>query len=426
VEKDRGLDFREDLFQPFVLHSEGPVTVVATVDPEVRAFEPCVQRTSPMFGDAQLERLSIAAEQFLVQRGAGKTVIAGYPWFSDWGRDTMISLPGLTLVTGRFDDARGILAAYAAAMSEGMLPNRFPDSGEMPEYNTVDATLWFFEAIRSYLEYTGDLDFVRETLYPKMREAMDWHFRGTRYGIHLDRSDGLLACGAPGVQLTWMDAKVGEWVVTPRAGKPVEIQALWYNALCIMAELAHNFGDTGGLYALIAARIRWNFLPKFWNEAAGCLFDVVDGEQKDASIRPNQIFAVSLRHMLLTPETARQVVATVERELLTPRGLRTLSPHDAKYKGEFRGGVLERDSAYHQGTAWPWLMGPFLSAWRKTGGDPARALEIWRACATEPFAEVADGDAPHRPGGCFSQAWTVAELLRAGVEDVFPTALGSA
>lgn len=425
VERERGLDYREDLFQPFVLRSEGPVTVVATVDAEVREVPGRVSR-APVFAEAELERLALAAEQFLVQRGVGKTVIAGYPWFSDWGRDTMISLPGLTLVTGRFDDARGILAAYAEAMSEGMLPNRFPDSGESPEYNTVDATLWFFEAVRAYLEYTGDLDFVRETLYPKMREAMDWHFRGTRYGIHLDRSDGLLACGAPGVQLTWMDAKVGDWVVTPRAGKPVEIQALWYNALCIMAELAHNFGDTGGLYALIAARIRWNFLPKFWNEAAGCLFDVVDGEQKDASVRPNQIFAASLRHMLLTPETARQVVATVERELLTPRGLRTLSPGDAKYKGKFRGGVLERDSAYHQGTAWPWLTGAFLTAWRKTGGDPARALEIWRACAAEPYAEVADGDPPHRPGGCFAQAWTVAELLRSGVEDVFPTALGSA
>ncbi|MBS1834927.1 MAG: glycogen debranching protein, partial [Acidobacteria bacterium] len=325
----------------------------------------------------------------------------------------------------KFEDARAILAAYADAMSEGMLPNRFPDHGEAPEYNTVDATLWFFEASRAFLDYTGDLQFVRETLYPKMREAMDWHFRGTRYGIQLDRSDGLLRCGAPGVQLTWMDAKVGDWVVTPRAGKPVEIQALWYNALCIMAELAHTFGDTGGLYALIAARIRWNFLPKFWNEAAGCLYDVVDGDQIDASIRPNQIFAASLRHMLLTTDTARQVVATVERELLTPRGLRTLSPRDPKYKGVFRGGGVERDSAYHQGTAWPWLTGPFLSAWRKTGGDAGRATAIWRACAVEPFAEVADGDAPHRTGGCFAQAWTVAELLRSGVEDVFPTALES-
>lgn len=426
VERERGLDFREDLFQPFVIYAEGPVTVLATVEPELRSVAPRPARV-PQFGDPALERLAEVAEKFIVGRGktGGKTVIAGYPWFGDWGRDTMISLPGLTLVTGKFEDARGILAAYADAMSEGMLPNRFPDHGEAPEYNTVDATLWFFEASRAFLDYTGDLQFVRETLYPKMREAMDWHFRGTRYGIQLDRSDGLLRCGAPGVQLTWMDAKVGDWVVTPRAGKPVEIQALWYNALCIMAELAHTFGDTGGLYALIAARIRWNFLPKFWNEAAGCLYDVVDGDQIDASIRPNQIFAASLRHMLLTTDTARQVVATVERELLTPRGLRTLSPRDPKYKGVFRGGVVERDSAYHQGTAWPWLTGPFLSAWRKTGGDAERATAIWRACAVEPFAEVADGDAPYRAGGCFAQAWTVAELLRSGVEDVFPTALES-
>jgi predicted glycogen debranching enzyme len=357
-------------------------------------------------------------------------VIAGYHWFSDWGRDTMIALPGLALTTGRPHIARSVLLAFAASTDRGMLPNRFPDSGEMPEYNTVDATLWFFEAVRAYLEHTGDLEFIRAGLYDVLSGIVAWHERGTRYGIGMD-SDGLLSAGEPGVQLTWMDAKVGDWVVTPRTGKPVEIQALWYNALCVMEDLSQRLGRIadGDHYRQLAERAASSFASLFWNPSEECLYDVVNGGARDGSIRPNQIFAVSLPHTMLALDRALRVVETVQRHLLTPFGLRTLSPSDPHYQGKYGGDQRSRDGAYHQGTVWPWLLGPFLKAYIQVNGgsrEARRQAAGWMAELASyigdegvgQLPEVFDGDAPHRPGGCIAQAWSVAELLRVCVEDV--------
>jgi predicted glycogen debranching enzyme len=329
--------------------------------------------------------------------------------------------------------ARSILLAFAGSLDCGMLPNRFPDAGETPEYNTVDATLWFFEAIRTLVQYTGDTAFVLEHLYEKLKDVIDWHLRGTRYGIRVD-SDGLLASGEPGVQLTWMDSKIGDWVVTPRHGKPVEIQALWYNALRVMEELARVFEDAGPgvLFRDLADQARVSFNGLFWNEEAGCLYDVVSGGHHDDTLRPNQIFAVSLRHTMLPDDRARRVVDVVERELLTPLGLRSLSPRDPQYRPRYEGGVSDRDSAYHQGTVWPWLMGPFITAYMKVNNRSSKARaraaqwlhafgEHMRTAGLGHVSEIADGEAPHHPRGCIAQAWSVAELLRAAVEDVFHT-----
>ena len=308
-----------------------------------------------------------------------------------------------------------------------MLPNRFPDGGDTPEYNTVDATLWFFQAVNAFVAATGDTGFIRANLYEKLLSVIEWHIKGTRYGIRVDE-DGLLHSGEPGVQLTWMDAKAGDWVVTPRQGKPVEIQALWYNALRVMEELSP--AAERERFRAMADRASAAFHAKFWNEAEGCLFDAIDGNERDGAIRPNQIFAVSLPHSMLPQDRAAQVVATVERELLTPAGLRTLSPRDSRYRPRYEGGVASRDSAYHQGTVWPWLMGPFITAYVKVRG---RSKESRDRCATllrgflDPalqscigqIPEIADAEPPHNPRGCTAQAWSVAELLRAAVEDVF-------
>jgi predicted glycogen debranching enzyme len=443
IEKQRGLDFQEDLFNPFVLRFElatnSTAVVIASLEPhkatdadslcenELRRREN-VLASSPI-NDAFVARLTSAADQYLVRRGDLKTIVAGYHWFTDWGRDTMIALPGLTLATGRYETARQILLAYADAVSQGMLPNRFPDSGEQPEYNTADATLWFFEAIRAFIECTGEIDFVCARLYPVMKSIVEWHRKGTRYGIRAG-SDGLLHAGEPGVQLTWMDSKIGDWVVTPRTGKPVEIQALWYNALRIQESLATHAADSEAERQLsaLADSAKASFNRQFWNAADGCLYDVIDGSHRDASIRPNQIFAVSLRHGMLSHEREAHVVEVVQRELLTPLGLRTLSPANPAYRPRCKGGVAERDSAYHQGTVWPWLMGPFVSAYLKVH----RRSEFAKAQASEwlqPFAahltfaglgqisEIADGEPPHTPRGCIAQAWSVAEILRAALEN---------
>jgi predicted glycogen debranching enzyme len=440
-EEARGLDFHEDLFNPCVLRFSSVATATVIASTEVHKYADAVElrrleserRSSirvaaggerPAFTEADrpfIETLAIAADQFIVKRGDFKTVIAGYHWFSDWGRDTMISLPGLTLASKRYDVARNILLAFANSIDRGMLPNCFPDAGATPEYNTVDATLWFFEAVRAYTAATGDRDFVIAQMVPKLADIVDWHVRGTRYGIKVD-SDGLLHCGEAGVQLTWMDAKIGDWVVTERRGKPVEIQALWYNALRTLAELT---GNGGTRYSQMADQARDSFNSSFWNEDTQCLFDVVEGAHRDASIRPNQIFAVSLRHAILVdPQRANAVVDKVRSELLTPMGLRTLAPGDPNYKGRCRGGVRERDSAYHQGTVWPWLMGPFLKAYLKVNGGSSEAhrqarawldplLACMRTNGLGQLPEIADGDAPHEPRGCIAQAWSVAEVLRA-------------
>ena len=380
--------------------------------------------------DSFAQSLAAASDQYLVSRGDQNTVIAGYHWFGDWGRDTMIALPGLTLPTGKYDVARSILRTFASHVDQGMLPNRFPDVGETPEYNTVDATLWFFEAARAYLAYTGDLEFVRDELYPVFAGIISWHTRGTRYGIKVD-SSGLLASGELGVQLTWMDAKLGDWVVTPRRGKPVEIQALWYNALCIMEDLANRFGDEAAQkrYRHLAAVAQWSFNRLFWNEKLGCLYDAVNGGPPDPSIRPNQIFAVSLPHSMLPRDRARSVVEKVEEHLLTPFGLRTLAPSDPRYRGSYTGGPTERDGAYHQGTVWSWLLGPFITTYIKVNGgseEARRQAQAWLSPLESHLAEaglgniseIFEGDAPHRPCGCIAQAWSVAEILRVYFEDV--------
>jgi predicted glycogen debranching enzyme len=442
-ERERGLDYQEDLYSPFHLHFDlGKTTcptIVASVE-EHSAAEADALMTREMdrrkkivaaapANDDFARLLTAAADQFIVARGEQKSVIAGYHWFGDWGRDTMISLPGLTLVTGRYDEARSILRGFAANIDRGMLPNRFPDAGEAPEYNTVDATLWMFHAVFEFLRYTRDYEFVRTELYQPMTEILAWHERGTRYGIKL-ASDGLLHAGEAGVQLTWMDAKVGDWVVTPRMGKPVEIQALWYNALRVTERLATGFADheQAAHYGALAERAQSRFQEVFWNEDAGCLYDVVTDTGPDRSIRPNQILAVSLPHPVLEQHLALRVLEAVEWELLTPYGLRTLSPRDPNYHGRCSGDPRSRDAAYHQGTVWPWLLGPFLTAYVKVHHDSQEArrradrfldalrAHLWQAGLGQ-ISEVFDGDAPHQPGGCIAQAWSVAEILRTYVED---------
>ncbi len=372
----------------------------------------------------RLRQLTLAAEQFIVARESeneprGRTVIAGYPWFSDWGRDTMIALPGLTLTTGRPDVARSILRTFARYVDQGMIPNRFPDVGETPEYNTVDATLWYFEAIRAYHAATADDDLLRE-LFPILAEIITWHQKGTRYQIHQDAADGLLYAGEPEVQLTWMDAKVDDWVVTPRIGKPVEINALWYNALCLMAEFANYLGQPAVGYQQLAAQVQASF-SRFWFEGGGYCYDVVDGPQgDDASLRPNQLLAVSLPYSPLTPEQQRLVVDVCGRELLTPVGLRSLAPGHPDYQGHYGGDRYTRDAAYHQGTVWGWLIGPFVSAHYRVYGDAAAArsylLPFLRHLSSHgvgSLSEIFDGDPPFTPRGCIAQAWSVAEVLRA-------------
>ncbi|MDQ6705217.1 MAG: glycogen debranching protein, partial [Acidobacteriota bacterium] len=370
--------------------------------------------------------LPAAATQFLVKRGHGDTIIAGYPWFEDWGRDTMISLPGLTLATGRPEIAKSILVEWSRFVDRGMLPNRFPDAGSkpgnQPEYNTADAALWFFEALRAVIEHTGDYSFVSDALYDILADIVAWHQRGTRYGIHVD-ADGLLAAGAPGVQLTWMDAKVRDWVVTPRRGKPVEIQALWYNALRIMEDLSLRRGLPGP-YGEMAEAAKHAFVAQFWNESAGCLYDVIDGDLRDSAIRPNQVIALSLKYRMPYTWQAKSILEVVERELLTPFGLRTLAPGDPNYRGRYEGDTAARDGAYHQGTVWPWLIGPFIAAYLEGHRNSAEAVARARSwleplrqfqdsAGAGQIPELFDGDAPHQPRGCTAQAWSVAEVLRA-------------
>jgi predicted glycogen debranching enzyme len=449
VERYRGLSDREDHLHAATLQAtlnEGEsVTIVASTNANPKlngedayrirsAYEqkllglwktdqPIKFKETP----AWINHLVLAADQFIVDRSSsiepsGKSIIAGYPWFGDWGRDTMISLPGLSLTTGRPEIARSILRTFAQFVDQGMLPNRFPDSGEVPEYNTVDATLWYFEAIRAYYNVTQDDELLRE-LFPTLAEIIDWHCRGTRYNIHLDSADGLLYAGETGWQLTWMDAKVGDWVVTPRIGKPIEINALWYNALRSMARFARQIGKPHQEYEAMADRTLARF-SRFWNPAYGYCYDVLDTPQgDDASLRPNQIFAVSLPESPLTAVQQRDVVAACGRTLLTSHGLRSLSPDDAQYQGHYGGNSLQRDGAYHQGTVWGWLLGPYALAHFKVHHDRAAARALLEPMMSQlnthgigTLSEIFDGDAPMTPRGCVAQAWTVAEVLRAWVE----------
>ena len=437
LEIERGLDGHEDLFCYGVIRrtlkpGERFGIVVSTAPVAGRdAFELLERQrarrkvaTDIVAPDDPFSRsLALAADAFIVRRGEDlRTVIAGYPWFTDWGRDTMIALPGLCLATGRHEDAKKILRAFAGGVDEGLVPNRFPDAGGPAEYNTADASLWFFVAAHRYLEATGDAGFVQNELLSVFEEIVEWHVRGTKFGIRVD-DDGLLRAGSPGTQLTWMDARVGEWVVTPRWGKPVEIQALWFNALMILADLEKKAGRTAKAAELgqRAKQIQSRFVATFWNEDAGCLFDVVDGDRRDASIRPNQIFALSLPFPLLPKEKAKSVLKVVEEKLLTPYGLRSLAPDDPAYRGRYAGGPGERDAAYHQGTVWSWLLGPYAEAVVRTLGATGKSKARRAVEAIAPhlqeaglgtISEIFDGDAPHAPRGCPAQAWSVGEVLR--------------
>ena len=379
-----------------------------------------------------LDALLFAAHSFIVKRGSNKkSMIAGYPWFGDWGRDTMISLPGLTLVQGRFDDAREILLTFAQFVDKGMIPNRFPDYGETPEYNTVDASLWYINAVYQYLRFAKDLKTIRTDLYGVMKEIVEWYKKGTRYNIGMD-SDGLIYAGVEGIQLTWMDAKVCDWVVTPRIGKAVEINALWYNALKIMAFFAREMGLLSELagYNALSQKVEKSFLDAFWFPDGQYLFDYIHDNVKDAAIRPNQIFAVSLTYSMLPLKKQRSVVDVVEKHLLTPYGLRSLSPHDKDYIGRYYGNQYERDRAYHQGTVWAWLIGPYLSAYTQAYAGAEGACAYIEGLF-KPFyghlldagvgtvSEIFDGDAPHTPRGCIAQAWSVGEIVRAYFEHLY-------
>jgi predicted glycogen debranching enzyme len=472
AERERGLPDTEDYYLPGVFKArltladkgqpaQDTLTLVLTAEPRwmayTRANAPALSlqralkqqreiagKDWPQLGERDQEfwqQLRLAANQFLVARplrgakrtssGANATVIAGYHWFTDWSRDTMISLPGLTLATGRFEEARGLLENLARYLSQGMLPNRFPDSGEDltdADYNTVDATLWYFHALDQYMRLSGDTTLLGK-LFSTLEEIIAWHQRGTRFRIHVDQSDGLLAAGEPGVQLTWMDAKVDDWVVTPRIGKPVEINALWYNALRLMEEWAKGQGKDPLPYAAAAIRCRANFNQRFWHEPGRHLADVIDGPAgDDFSLRPNQLFAISLPHPVLETARWQPVLETVTQQLLTPLGLRTLNQSHPDYRGHCTGDRHARDGAYHQGTVWAWLIGPYLDARLRAYGaddETARSREEQRCLGIlEAFrdhlaqagmgtiSEIFDGDTPHTPGGCIAQAWSVAEVLR--------------
>lgn len=438
-ERERGLDCVEDLAAPGVIefdlsrrravlilaaegHGEQDVFSLGTaVESAVRLRE--LEKERRMRIPSRLHR---AADAYIVRRGNGKTIVAGYPWFTDWGRDAFIALRGLCTASGRSGDARDILLSWCDHVSEGMLPNRFPDAGEQPEYNSVDASLWYVVAVHDWLNYSSARG---ETIRPADRKRLadavlailEGYARGTRFGIHM-AADGLLACGQPGTQLTWMDAKIGDWVVTPRIGKPVEVQALWINALRIGAEFDPKWH---GRYE--AAREA--FSARFWNDAAGCLYDVVDVDHKpgenDGRVRPNQVFAVGgLPYAVLDGERAARVVYVVEQRLWTPLGLRTLAPDEPGYAAHYVGGPQQRDAVYHQGPAWPWLLGAFVEAWlRVKGNGPERRREA-RERFLRPLLdhidqfglghmpELVDAAPPWTPRGCPFQAWSLGEVLR--------------
>jgi predicted glycogen debranching enzyme len=369
-------------------------------------------------------RLVLAADQFIVARATpdqpdGSSVIAGYHWFEDWGRDTMISLPGLTLATGRPEIAAGILQAFAHFVDQGMLPNRFPDAGTSPAYNTIDATLWYVLAIRAYIEATGDDDLLR-SLWPTLESIVDWHLRGTRYGIKVDPSDGLLSGGQPGVQLTWMDAIVGDRVITPRIGKPIEVNALWFNALRAMVLFGTRLGEPVDDYERWAKCAEAGF-ARFWNPSTGYCYDVLDGPNgAEAELRPNQLLAISLPEPLLDPAHQQAILANCLPALLSSRGLRSLAPADPAFVGTYSGDQAHRDSAYHQGTVWGWLIGPLVAAHLRVHGDPEAAMRLLTpfadhlaAAGLGTVSEIFDGAPPFAPQGCIAQAWSVGEVLRA-------------
>jgi predicted glycogen debranching enzyme len=459
IEKARGYAYRGNLWSPGYFHaatsagqeacliaSTEPWDTILAVDPEA-ARKAEQERRGRLLSHAKADacngfpaELALAADQFIIRpstrvadaalaHGAGdeiRSVIAGYHWFTDWGRDTMISLEGLALVTGRQTEAGYILRTFARAVRDGLVPNLFPEGQREGLYHTADATLWYFHALKRYLEASGDGHTLRRLL-PMFCDIVEHHVAGTRFGIHVDPADGLLTQGHPHLPLTWMDAKVGDWVVTPRRGKAVEINALWYNALRILENWCRQTADleTAEKCAARAEAARRSFNARFWNESRGCLYDVVDGESgDDPSLRPNQIFAISLDYPVLDEVRWPQVLAKVKEHLLTPVGLRSLGPEEPDYKARYDGDLRSRDAAYHQGTVWPWLIGPFVDAWlRVHPNDLATArgflaafpAHLHTACIGS-ISEVFDARAPFYPRGCVAQAWSVAEVLRAWVK----------
>jgi predicted glycogen debranching enzyme len=466
---ERGLPDRDDVYQPGTFQIQimpgERVTIVLSAEPGLRAefgsprHEEAVeqawqrhqQRIKQLMEmanqtpdslpqrDPVLARLAVAADQFIVARPAHtpddqsdrqqevlssdrKTIIAGYPWFADWGRDSMISLPGLLLCTGRYHEARGLLKAFASYTHAGLIPNRFPDSGEAPEYNTIDATFRMFHALDRYIAATGDWSLLNE-LFLTLSSIIDRHVEGTIYGIGIDPADGLLRGGTQGVQLTWMDAKVGDWVVTARHGKPVEVNALWYYALTCMQAWAGRFSLDTSRFAQLRAKVEEHFSRRFWYEAGGYLYDVVDVEgvagHNDASLRPNQVLAASLAPSLLTEGQRQSLLQKVTDKLLTPMGLRTLSPDDPSYCRHFNGNPQQRDGAYHRGTVWPWLIGAYVEVHLSLYKDSTAMrtllqplVEHLQDACLGTISEVAEPEPPFTPAGCYAQAWSVAEMLR--------------
>ncbi|HVX62831.1 MAG TPA: amylo-alpha-1,6-glucosidase, partial [Pirellulales bacterium] len=397
---------------------------------EQRRRHRLLSQAGPQISDGVAAELVLAADQFVIRpatrvgdavrlHSAGddvRSIIAGYHWFTDWGRDTMISLEGLTLCTGRHAEAGYILRSFALHIRDGLIPNLFPEGEDAGVYHTADATLWYFHALDRYLQATGDRETLK-TLFPLLAGSIDHHLQGTRFGIHVDPEDGLLAQGQAGYQLTWMDAKVGDWVVTPRRGKAVEINALWYNALRLMQQWAEDeqMSDDGARYGELADRAKASFNRRFWNAEQGCLYDVIDGEQgADPLFRPNQIFAISLPHPVLQQERWQSVLEQVVHRLLTPMGLRSLAPGEPDYKPIYDGDLRSRDAAYHQGTVWAWLVGPLVDAWLKVHPDDLDAARgflsgfqahLGEACIGS-ICEIFDAEAPYSPRGCVAQAWS--------------------
>ncbi|MBX7151272.1 amylo-alpha-1,6-glucosidase [bacterium] len=444
-EHERGLDFTEDLFSHAILSAtlHGGESLDILVTSETNRASSLKSKDIEQLLNYEIQRrkayiehfplrhpmaqsLALSADSFLVKRSGNRhTIIAGYHWFGDWGRDTMIALPGLALTCKRYDVAKAILLSFAEYISQGMIPNRFPDLDETPEFNNVDGTLWFFVAAYRYWQATGDDDLIRTALYERFADIIAWHVHGTRYNIKMS-DDGLLFAGEAGVQLTWMDAKVGDWVVTPRAGKCVEINALWFNALCIMHEvsIALNRSNDAEKYKAMTEKTKKSFNEQFWFSDGGYLYDYINDTEKNTDIRPNQIFAISLPFTLLDTDRSKLVIEKVQKELLTPFGLRTLSPSHPSYTGVYAGDVHHRDLAYHQGTVWPWLLGAFIEAYLKTNANCDEAKTLARTLI-EPFitqlndagigtiSEIYDGNPPHFPKGCIAQAWSVGEILRA-------------
>jgi predicted glycogen debranching enzyme len=455
IERDRGDPPFESAHSPGYFTTtldehEGSASFVATTDgwdriefdvPQVfeaerRRMNALIELAPGVTGDAFAEQLTMAADQFIVMPGSRleesvmhqaqgselRSVYAGYHWFGDWGRDTMISLEGLTLCTGRFREAGAILRTFSHYVKDGLLPNLFPEGERQALYHTVDATLWYFHAVARYVHASGDRMILRQ-LFPVLESIVQHYTEGTHFNIGVDAKDGLVAAGAEGYQLTWMDAKVDGWVVTPRRGKPVEIQALWYNALRLMSSWATKLGLPHEEYEVAAERARQAFNERYWNEAKECLYDVIDGPGgNDPAIRPNQIFAISLDHPILDRDRWSAVLDTVRTRLLTHVGLRTLSADHPDYKPHYRGDLRARDAAYHQGTVWPWLIGHYVDALLKVNSDRAAARRVLQGfgdhlsdAGVGSISEIFDAEDPYAPGGCIAQAWSVAEVLRAWI-----------